>query len=73
MSVAAYDAVAAAAAAEKKKKKFCKKSSKIKLGKVKKFCKKILSRLWDITKSYVGGVESTPPPPPCQLGLKELA
>ena len=45
MSVAAYDAVAAAAAAVQKKKKFCKKSSKIKLGKVKKFRRKIWSRL----------------------------
>ena len=45
MSVAAHNAVAAAAAAVQQKIFFRKKSSKIKLGKVKKVRRKILSRL----------------------------
>jgi hypothetical protein len=45
MSVAAHNAVAAAAAAVQQQKKFRRKTSKIKLGKVVEFCRKILSRL----------------------------
>jgi hypothetical protein len=45
MSVAADNAVAAAAAAMQQQKNSCKKTSKIKLGKVVEFRRKILSRL----------------------------
>jgi hypothetical protein len=45
MSVAAHNAVAAAAAAVQQQKNACKKTSKIKLGKVVEFRRKILSRL----------------------------
>jgi hypothetical protein len=45
MSVAAHDAVATVAAAVQPTKNFRKKSFKLKLGKVKKFCKTFLSCL----------------------------
>jgi hypothetical protein len=45
MSVAAHNGVAAAAAAVQQQKNFRKKTSKIKLGKVIEFRRKILSRL----------------------------